>query len=199
MSLRLPAAALAVLLLAFSAGTVMAAAPGTAPGQNKIVCFQSGAATCTVNTNGAKGSVTFKVTGPGAASAYYVGYNASVYGVKLSSLSLLSFQYTGNAATAGAPRFSIPIDQNNDGYTEAFAFVPAVSCNNGQGKVDVIGDSTCLVYYAPDGVTGWANWAAFAAAHPTYEVAELDNYVFPTADEVGTWTLSQLVIGKSGK
>jgi len=28
-----------------------------------------------------------------------------------------------------------------DGNTEAFAFVPAISCDNGQGKVDVIGDS----------------------------------------------------------
>jgi hypothetical protein len=196
---RLTIATIALLVTAFGAVTASAAAPSTAPGQNKIVCFQSGAATCTVNTNGAKGSVTFTVTGPGAASAYYVGYNNSVYGVKLGNLTQLSFQYTGDAATAGAPRFSIPIDQNDDGYTEAFAFVPAISCNNGQGKVDVIGDSTCLVYYAPDGVTGWANWAAFAAAHPTYEVSALDNYVFPISDEPGTWTLNQVTIGKPGK
>jgi len=199
MSLRLPVATLATLLLVFSAGSAFAAAPSTAPGQNKIVCFQSGDATCTNNTNGAKGSVTFTVTGAGAAAAYYVGFNDSIYGQLLSNVTQLSFQYTGDAATAGAPRFSVPIDENNDGLTEAFAFVPAVSCDNGQGKVDVIGDSTCLVYYAPDGVAGWANWAAFAAAHPTYEVALTDNYVFPISDEIGTWTLNQVVIGKPGK
>jgi hypothetical protein len=196
---RLTIATLAVLVLAFGAGSAFAAAPSTAPGQNKIVCFESGDATCTNNTNGAKGSVTFTVTGPGAAAAYYVGYNNSIYGVALGNVTQLSFQYTGDAATAGAPRFSIPIDENNDGNTEAFAFVPAVSCNNGHGKVDVIGDSTCLVYYAPDGVTGHANWAAFAAAHPDFEVAELDNYVFPISDEIGTWTLNNVIIGKPGK
>jgi hypothetical protein len=122
-----------------------------------------------------------------------------VYGVPLGDLSQLSFFYTGDLATAGAPRFSIPIDQDNDGDTEAFAFVPAITCDNGQGKVDVIGDSTCLVYYAPDGVTGYANWAAFAAAHTDYEVAELDNWLFAIADEPGTWTLNNVVIGKPGK
>jgi len=199
MSLRLPAAGLAVLLLAFSASTVMAAAPSAAPGHNKIQCFDGGDATCTLNSKGAKGSATLVVNAGGAAGVYYLGYNDSVYGALLGDVTRLSFQYTGDAPTAGAPRFSIPIDEDNDGLTEAFAFVPAISCNNGNGKVDVIGDSTCLVYYAPDGVAGWANWAAFAAAHPTWEVALTDNYLFAIADEPGTWTLSNVTIGKPGK
>ena len=113
MSLRLPAAALAVVLLAFSAGTVLAAAPSAAPGHNKIQCFAGGDATCTLNSKGAKGSATL-------------------------------------AVNAG-------------------------------------------------GVAGWANWAAFAAAHPTWEVALTDNYLFAIADEPGTWTLNNVTIGKPGK
>ena len=199
MNMRLPAAGLAVLLLAFSAGTVMAAAPSAAPGQSKIQCFADGDATCTLKGSGAKGSATLKVNAGGVAGVYFVGYNNSVYGAKLGDLTPLSLFYAGDAPTAGAPRFSIPIDENNDGLTEAFAFVPAISCNNGHGKVDVIGDATCLVYYAPDGVAGWANWAAFAAAHPTWEVALTDNYLFVIADEPGTWTLSNVIIGKPGR
>ena len=83
-------------------------AVSTAPGQNKIQCFASGDATCTLNSNGAKGSATLTVTGAGAAAVYYVGFNESIYGVLLSGVSDLSFQYTGDAATAGAPRFSVP-------------------------------------------------------------------------------------------
>ena len=193
-------ASAATVIGAIAMASVAFASPiSTAPGQNKIQCFASGDATCTNDTNGAKGSATLDVTGAGAASVYYTGFNDSIYGVLLSEVSQLSFMYTGSDPTAGAPRFSVPIDENNDGFTEAFAFIPAISCNNEQGKVDVINDPTCLVYYAPDGVTGWDNWEAFAAAHPTYEVALTDNYVFAVADEVGTWTLNNVVIGKPGK
>jgi len=173
-------------------------AVSTAPGQNKVVCFESGDATCTLNSNGAKGSATLDVTGAGAAALFYEGFNESVYGALLSDIDRLSFTYEGTPL-AGSPRFSIPIDENNDGFTEAFAFVSALGCNNGNGRVDVIKDNTCLVFYAPDGVAGHANWAAFVAAHPTYEVALSDNFLFIIADDVGTWTINHVTIGKTGK
>jgi hypothetical protein len=183
------------LTMVVIAASAFAAPPTTAPGQNKFVCFQSGDATCTANTNGAKGSATLNVTGAGDASVYYTGYNDSIYGVLLSGVTQLSFTYTGTP-TAGSPRFSVPIDENNDGLTEAFAFVGAISCKNGQGKVDVIGDSTCTVYY---GANSYANWAAFAAAYPAAEVSLTDNYVFVIADDPGTWTVNNVTIGKPGK
>ena len=182
---------LAVAGVAFAAG----GPPSTAPGQNKLVCFQSGDATCTTNTSGAKGSATLAVTGAGAAAVYYTGFNDSIYGVPLSQVTQLSFNYTGTA-TGGAPRFSIPIDENNDGLTEQFAFVGATLCNNGNGLVDVIKDSTCNVNYNS---VDYPNWAAFAAAYPAAEVALTDNYVFVIADEVGTWTVNNVIIGKPGK
>ncbi len=167
----------------------------TAPGQNKLVCFQSGDATCTLKASGAKGSATLTVTGVGDASVYYTGYNNSIYGVLLSQVTQLSFTYTGTA-TAGSPRFSVPIDENNDGYTEFFAFAGANLCNNGNGFVDVIKDATCNINY--NGVD-YANWAAFAAAFPAAEVALTDNYVFVIADDVGTWTVNNVTIGKTGR
>ena len=190
-------AAVAVMFGAMVAMSTAASAdaPPTAPGQNKILCFESGDATCTLNNNSAKGSATLTVTGPGDASLYYVGFNDSVYGALLSDITQLSFRYTGTP-TAGSPRFSIPIDENNDGNTEAFAFVGAALCNNGNGLVDVIKDTTCNVNYK--GVD-YANWAAFVAAFPDAEVALTDNYLFVIADDVGTWTVSNVIIGKPGK
>jgi hypothetical protein len=190
----LAAASVAVGAL-LAAAPAFANAPSTAPGKNKIVCFQSGDATCTLNSKGAKGSATLTVTGAGDASLYYEGYNGSVYGALLSDIDRLSFTYTGTP-TAGSPRFSIPIDENDDGLTEAFAFVGANLCNDGYGLVDVIHDATCDVNY--QGVD-YANWAAFVAAYPDAKVALTDNYLFVIADDVGTWTVNNVTIGKPGK
>ncbi len=192
--LRYAGALSAALGLVLSTSAI-AATPTTAPGKNKVVCFASGDATCTPNSKGAKGSATLDVTGAGAAALYYTGYNDSVYGVLLSDLSQLSFTYTGTP-TAGSPRFSVPVDENNDGLTEAFAFVPAISCNNGNGLVNVINDSTCTIYY---GSNSYANWAAFAQAYPAAEIALSDNYLFVISDDIGTWTVNNVTIGKPGK
>jgi len=175
--------------------SAFAAPVSTAPGQNKFVCFQSGDATCTTNTSGAKGSATLNVTGVGDASVYYTGFNNSIYGAFLSNITQLSFMYTGTA-TAGSPRFSIPIDENDDGLTEAFAFVGARDCNNGAGFVDVTKDATCNVNYNS---VDYPNWAAFVTAYPTAKVALTDNYLFVIADDIGTWTVNNVIIGKPGK
>ena len=178
-----------------------------APGQNKIQCFEGGTGTCVLNSSGAKGSATLTVTGAtgdGDAGVYYLGYNDSIYNVPLADVTQLSFNYTGTA-TGGAPRFSIPIDEDNNsatnggaGYgagTEAFAFAGAALCNNGAGTVDVIKDATCDINYK--GVD-YPNWAAFAAAFPD-AVISFGDYVFVIADEPGTWTVSNVIIGKPGK
>ncbi len=206
------AIASAAFVSLLGASIALAAAPpghpvSTAPGQNKIACFDGGGGaggTCTLNTKGAKGSATLETSTGGAAGVYYLGYNDSIYNVPLAGVSMLSFNYTGTA-TGGAPRFSIPIDEDNStttnggaGYgvgTEAFAFAGAALCNNGNGLVDVIKDATCDINYK--GVD-YANWAAFAAAFPN-AVVSFGDYVFVIADEPGTWTVNNVIIGKPGK
>lgn len=194
---RLIGAALAaVLMVASVAGATLAAAPSTAPGQNKLLCFSDGDATCTQPSKGAKGTAVLTVNSlPATAAVYYFGYNDSIYGVALSSVTQLSFNFSGTP-NAGSPRFSVPIDENDDGYTEAFAFVGAALCNNGAGLVDAINDPTCNVNYLG---LDYANWATFAAAFPAAEVSLTDNYVFVVADDIGSWTVGNVTIGKSGK
>jgi hypothetical protein len=197
-------------MLAFAASVGATAPSGpkvpAAPGQNKIQCFEDGTGDCTLTSNGAKGSATLTVTGAtgtGDAGVYYLGYNNSIYSVPLANVTQLSFNYTGTA-TGGAPRFSIPIDQDNNSSTgnpslgagtEGFAFVGAALCNDGAGFVDVVNDPTCDVNYL--GVD-YPNWAAFTAAFPS-AVVSFGDYVFVIADETGTWTVSNVVIGKPGK
>lgn len=174
-------------------------AVAAAPGHNKIQCFQSGDATCTLNSNGAKGSATLTVTGPGDASVYYLHYNGSVYGNLLSSIPQLSFTYTGTPV-AGSPRFSIPVDTNDDGFTDFWAYASAYYCNDGFGLVDVINDATCTIYVSNDPLVSYPNWAAFVASQPAIStVALTDNYLFVIADDVGTWTVNNVIIGKPGK
>jgi hypothetical protein len=103
-------------------------------------------------------------------------------GQLISSVSKLSFQYSGSGAAPGAPRFSIPINTNGDGNTTAyFAFADVFSCNNGStssGTLDVTGDSTCLIYADTE---TFPNWAAFVTAHPDYRIANND-YTFIISD-----------------
>jgi hypothetical protein len=170
------------------------------PGKNKIQCFTSGDATCTLNSNGAKGSATLTVNSvPADASVFYLHWNGSIYGALLSSITQLGFTYTGTAV-AGSPRFSIPIDTNNDGLTDFWAYASAFYCNDGSGHVDVINDDTCTIFVSYNPLISYPNWAAFVAAQPANAtVALTDNYLFAIADDVGSWTLNNVVIGKPGK
>lgn len=188
----------AAIFTALVASFAVAAPPGAAPGQNKIQCFADPPGVCTLNSNGAKGSANLDTTAGGVAGVYFVGFNDSFYGVQLSQITKLSFTVIGTPGID--PHWSIPIDTNNDGNTEAFAFVASGTCNNGTGLVDVIGDATCSVNYLG---TDYPNWAAFVAAQPAIsEVALTDNYAFVIADTsggLGYWTVSNLTVGKPGK
>ena len=89
--------------------------------------------------------------------------NSNLDGKPLAEISKLSFRYTGDPATAGSPRFSLPIDTGS-GTTAFYAFVSAYYCNDGAGLVDAVNDATCTIYA---GNESFANWAALVAAHPT--------------------------------
>jgi hypothetical protein len=195
----------ATLALMLAVSVSAAPVPG-APGQNKLLCFDGTsdggiyAGTCTLLSKGAKGTAVLDNDGgdvDGEYSGVYVLYS-NVYGMSLFAITQLSFQYTGTA-TAGSPRYSIPIDTNNDGLTDFWAFISAYYCNNGAGLVDAINDATCTIYVSNDPLVSYANWAAFVAAYPGAEVALTDNYIFIVADDAGYWTVNNVKFGKAGK
>lgn len=190
-------AALAAVL--FTAGTA-SAATSTAPGQNKLLCFDGTTdggfgGTCTLKGNGAKGPATLDNT-DGNANGSYSGVfveNSNLNGSLLKDAKQLSFSYTGTA-TAGSPRFSLAIDTDGDADTDMFAFVSAFHCSDGAGLVDAINDPTCTVFV---GSESFPNWAALVAAHPTWRFA--DDFSFVIADDAGLWTVSGVKLGKPGK
>jgi hypothetical protein len=181
--------------------TVDAAPQTTAPGQNKIQCFDGPSdgtdygGQCTLAGKGARGPATLNNTGEdpdGSYSGLYIE-TANLAGTQLEDVKKLQFSYTGTA-TAGAPRFSIEINPDGqEGSDTIYAFVSAYYCNNGAGLVDVINDPTCTIYY---GSESYPNWAAFVAAYPDATIADSDYPVFIIADEVGSWTISGVKIGR---
>lgn len=94
------------------------------------------------------------------------------------------FSFTSSGTVAGgAPRFSIPIDINNDGQYDGFAFLDVNGC--GSPTVSTA-SSTCTVYFNSE---VFANWAAFVQAHPTYRVL---GFPFVIADQPGDYFLTDI-------
>jgi hypothetical protein len=68
----------------------------------------------------------------------------------------------------GAPRFSVPIDTDLDGTTDnGYAFIDVNSC--GGATLVSTESSDCQVYFHTEPAP-YANWDAFAAAHPTWRI-----------------------------
>jgi hypothetical protein len=192
---------LTALIAIVSVIAVASASISTAPGQNKLKCFDGVSdntiygGTCTLTSNGSRGPATLDNTGgdpDGSYSGVYVE-NSNLNGKTIGEVKSLSFTYTGTA-TAGAPRFSLPIDTDGDSDTDMYAFVSAYYCNDGAGLVDAINDTTCTIYV---GSESFANWSAMVTAHPEWEFA--DDYSFVIADEAGIWTVNNVKLGKPGK
>ena len=182
------------------AGTVFAAAPGT--GKNGIQCFGDPASCQIINKTSARLTTE---TGTGA-SVFIPGFNDSFYGVRTSLITNLSNTVTGSPLGID-PRWSIPIDATepglgyvHDGLTDYFLFVSFADCNNGAGLVDVLNDPTCTLNRSDTGAT-YPNWATFSSTTNTY-IANDINYAFIIADGSGahgTWTISNVKVGKPGK
>ena len=200
--------------VAFATGpTPPPGAPSTAPGQNKIVCFDGTTdggfgGTCTLNSNGAKGSATLDNSGTNPNGDYsgIFTQNSVIYGQPVSNVTQLSYHYSGTTvASAGDLSYNIPIDTNGDGTTDFYLFVDAaadgIHCPGVGGLVDIINDPSCVMYEG--GVTPRANWAAFVAANPGAKIAT-DNFVFVIAERTPSestaiWTVNNLKFGKGGK
>ena len=199
----------AAVLLLGSATAVFAAPPATAPGQNKIQCFDGTTdggfgGTCTLESNGAKGKATLAVSSSSPTGDYAGVYTleSKLYGSTLAGLTQVSYHYTGTITPQpGNLSYNIPIDTDGNGSTEGYAFVDAYYCPGVGGNVDVINDPNCGIYY--QGVSFYPNWAAFAAAYPGAKVAT-DNYAFIIAERTpiepaAVWTVNNVKFGKGGK
>jgi hypothetical protein len=200
--------------LAAMTGVALAAGPAaphgvpTAAGLNKLTCFDGTTdggfgGTCTLNSNGAKGSATLSLTSTSTTGDYAGVYVPSsvVYGQKLSDVTQLSYHYAASITPLpGDLSYNIPIDENGDGTTEGYAFVDAYYCPGTDGVVNITTDVNCGIWY--QGVE-YANWAAFVAAFPDARIAT-DNYVFVIAERTpsepaATYTVNNVKFGKAGK
>lgn len=181
-------------------GCLLAAGAGTAQAQgstsgNKLQCFDTTsegypadpASTCVLD--GGRGAT---LTNPaGTYSGVYV-LKTNIDGKRLATVNKLSFSYAGDDP-AGALRITIPVDVDGDGMWDDFVSAGADNCNDGEGNVDVINDETCLVGF--NSGTYYASWAELVAANPTVTVAT-DASPFVIADQEGTWTVSNVSIGR---
>ena len=162
---------------------------------NTLSCFsgtEDGGAdgVCTFTADGA---VLNNVDGDADPFDNYSGVylqNSNLDGKTLDTVNRLSFRYTGDA-TAGSPRFSLPIDTGS-GTTAFYAFVSAFYCNDGNGLVDALNDSTCTIFAGGESFT---SWGAMLAAHPDWRVGP--NLPFVIADDPGTWSVSDVQLGKA--
>jgi len=185
----------AIIALLLVASTAFAAGNGNG---NKLSCFDGASdpdiygGTCTVTPGG---TATLNNSGGDPDGEYSGVYlqNSNMDGKLLSNIGLLGFTYTG-VATAGAPRLTFPLDKNGDGTAEVYASIGAYYCNDGAGLVDVINDPTCTIFLNDNSAGPWDNWAAMVAANPTWRVAT--DLPFIIADEAGTWTVSNVMLGK---
>jgi len=188
------------LLLGLSA-VLAAAIAGSAlagPNGNKLTCFSGTTdggpygGTCSLTTGGVATLNNTDGNVNGDYSGVYL-QNSNLDGKKLATVNKLAFDYTGTP-TNGSPRISLPLDTNGDGVTDVYAFISAFWCNDGAGHLNALIDQTCMIFVGNQ-ITGYANWDAFVAAFPTATVGA-DALPFIIADDVGSWTVSNVQLGK---
>jgi hypothetical protein len=179
-----------------------AANPIAATMGNKLQCFSGETddpatynGTCTLIQNGAILDTNYCDLDPNNNYAGVYIQNSNLGGKLLSDVGQLGFSYEGDEAVGGSPRLSIPIDEDGDGDTEAYAFIDTLGCNDGDpnsGTLDAINDSTCTVAY---GANTYENWAAFVEANPEYRIAD-DAVTFVILDQPGEFTITNVRLGR---
>lgn len=179
-------------------------------GPNKLKCFDGPSdgsiygGKCTLLSKGAKGKATLDNTDSNPNGDYAGVYTAkpTISGRLLGQVKQLGYHYKGNIAPQpGNLSLNVPLDEDNNGTTEEYAFVDAFYCPGTNGAVNVVKDPNCTIYVG--GVTPYPNWAALVAAHPTWRVAT-DNVPFIVAERTPSeppafWTVSNVKFGKPGK
>jgi hypothetical protein len=188
------------LLLGLSAALAAAVAASAlaGPNGNKLTCFSGTTdltiygGTCSLTTGGVATLNNTDGNLNGDYSGVYL-QNSNLDGKKLTTVNKLAFDYTG-IPTNGSPRISLPLDTNGDGATDVYAFISAFWCNDGAGHLNALTDQTCMIFVGNQ-IAGYANWDAFVAAFPTATVGA-DALPFIIADDAGSWTVSNVQLGK---
>jgi hypothetical protein len=163
------------ILIALIAATAFA---GTAVAASRLQSFGTGDVTI-------DGDAATLINEAGEFSGVYLK-SRSQSGKPLAAVHV-SFDYEGSTA-GGAPRFSIPLDTGATESVTPYAFVDALNCGS-TGTVDTDA-SNCQVFLNFSNES-FANWDAFAAAHPTWRIAP-GSIPFIIADQPGTYEISNV-------
>ena len=181
-------------LLGIVASLALASTAVAAPGgtnSNTLKTFAEGGSvvsavngTVTIDNSVVDGTVVYNGTNAYNDGGAYIGSKNKSH--KL--LNQITFSFTSSGiVSGGAPRFSLPVDIDNNGTTDGYAFIDAAGCGGISGATTDVSTSiaTCSVFFD----RSYANWAAFASAHPTYRMATdavpfiiADGSSCPTAD-----------------
>jgi len=188
--LLLGSVAVSALLIAPLSG-VAAAKPPKNPhphphphAPNKLTCFDGHSegtiygGRCTIKGHPEQGPATLdnRENDPdGDYAGVYVPHSA-MSGKLLSKVKKLGYNYKGNITPKpGNLSLNVPLDENNNGTTEEYAFIDAAHdaqhCPGKNGHVDIIKDKHCGIFAGSLPTVFYANWAALVAAHPTWKVA----------------------------
>ena len=175
---------------------------GTAAAANPLLCFDGPSegtvygGDCTINPDGTSATLN---TADGDVDGSYAGVyyaTTSLSGDLIGTVTGLSFTYScttgAPCVTGGSPRMSIPIDTNNDGTTDGYAFIDANNCGQTTNRTGTV-DQSCPVFF---GSTLYTNWAAFASANPTYRIAT-DSVPFVIADQPFRGIISNVQLGQA--
>lgn len=181
----------------------------TAPGLHKLTCFDGTTdggfgGTCLLNSNGASGSATLILTSTNPSGDYAGAYVANTHldGQMLSSVTMLGYRYTGiKTPTPTELSLNLPIDTNDDGVRDFYAFIDAAYCGGATGYVNIVHDANCGIYAGS--TVFYANWAEFVAAYPGAKVTrgELPFIIAERvpADVPQAWVVRNVTMGASGK
>lgn len=170
-----------IIIAAIAAG-LLAAGLASAASSPRLLTFGTG----DVFVNGAKGA-TFNDSGE------YGGFYRNHTSNTLLTDPRIDLEFVNDRAVGGgAPRFSIPIDENADKQVDAYAFIDVNNCGSSTVSTK---SATCQVFYKSE---VQPNWAAFAAAHPAWRLARKDGkdnaIPFVIADVQGDYLVHGIVL-----
>lgn len=154
---------------------------------NKLIAFGTG--TVTIGDDGMSATIVTLPVGDGTFQYGGVFINSKSQSHKPLNSVDFSFVSTGDV-TGGAPRFSIPINTDGGSTVAGYAFIDAAGCGGVSGESTTVSTSlpNCQVFFG----VGYPNWAAFAAANPTYRIAP-GAIPFIIADgAAGTYTVTNI-------
>jgi hypothetical protein len=171
----------------------------------KLRCFADSPATCTPNS---AAGATLDTTGGGDAGVYLTN-GKSTGGATLADADFSFTYFCANTTDltscigGGAPRWSIPINTGGDAKDtqQVYAFLDAQGCLNGgtapSGGTLTVSTTltTCPVTLNTGG--SWANWDAFAAANPSYTIANALPFVIADVTTGGQIIISNVDSSKS--